>query len=65
MEKKTHGGARAGAGRKRINESKYVSKSVSLLEEKWEQLEIKAKELGTTKNKLVANLVEEFLGKNK
>jgi hypothetical protein len=49
-------------GRKKKEEKiKYVSKSVSLPNEKWEKLEEIAKNQGTTKNKLIANLVENFL----
>ena len=40
---------------------KYISKSVSLPGKKWEKLEEIAKQQGTTKNKLIANLVENFL----
>lgn len=49
-------------GRKATLEGdKYVSKSVSLPGKKWEKLEEIAKQQGTTKNKLIANLVENFL----
>ena len=49
-------------GRKKKEEKiKYVSKSVSLPSEKWEKLEEIAKQQGTTKNKLIANLVKNFL----
>ena len=40
---------------------KYISKSVSLPGKKWEKLEEIAKQQGTTKNKLIAKLVENFL----
>ena len=40
---------------------KYISKSVSLPGKKWEKLEEIAKQQGTTKNRLIANLVENFL----
>ena len=40
---------------------KYISKSESLPGKKWENLEEIAKQQGTTKNKLIANLVENFL----
>ena len=50
------------AGRKHTLEGdKYISKSVSLPGKKWEKLEEIAKQQGTTKNKLIANLVENFL----
>ncbi len=50
------------AGRKPTLEGdKYISKSVSLPGKKWEKLEEIAKQQGTTKNKLIANLVENFL----
>ena len=62
MEKR--GGKREGAGRPKVEEKiKYVSKSISLPEKKWEELEKRAKAQGTTKNKLVANLIEIFLKK--
>lgn len=49
-------------GRKKIEKKiKYISKSVSLPSEKWEKLEEIAKREGTTKNKIVANLVNNFL----
>lgn len=40
---------------------KYISKSVSLPGKKWEKLEEIAKQQGTTKNRLIANLIENFL----
>ena len=33
--------------------------------EKWDELEIKAQEQGITKNKLVADLIEKYLKKNR
>ena len=49
-------------GRKKKEEKiKYVSKSVSLPNEKWEKLEELAKQQGTTKNRLIANLIQNFL----
>ena len=49
-------------GRKKKEEKlKYVSKSVSLPSEKWEKVEEFAKQQGITKNKLIMNLVENFL----
>ena len=66
--KKENRGAKKGrkitwdVGRKPILEGdKYISKSVSLPGKKWEKLEEIAKQQGTTKNKLIANLVENFL----
>ena len=44
---------------------KYTSKSISLPTEKWDELEIKAQEQGITKNKLVADLIEKYLKKNR
>lgn len=53
-------------GRKKVDEKiKYISKSVSLTSEKWEQIEQKAQEQGITKNKLIANLIIDYLEKNK
>ena len=40
---------------------KYISKSVSLPGKKWEKLEEIARQQGTTKNRLIANLIENFL----
>jgi ribbon-helix-helix protein, copG family len=52
-------------GRKKVDEKiKYISKSVSLPSEKWDQIEQKAQEQGTTKNKLIANLIMNYLEKN-
>ena len=49
-------------GRKKVDKKiKYISKSVSLPSEKWEKLEKIAGQQGTTKNKIVANLIEDFL----
>lgn len=53
-------------GRKKKEEKiKYVSKSVSLPSGKWEKLEEIAKQQGTTKNKLIANLIQNFLNRKK
>lgn len=53
-------------GRKKIESKiKYTSKSISLPTEKWDELEIKAQEQGMTKNKLVADLIEKYLKKNR
>lgn len=49
-------------GRKKVDEKiKYISKSVSLPSEKWIQIEQKAQEQGITKNKLIANLIMNYL----
>ena len=49
-------------GRKKAEEKiKYISKSVSLPSEKWIQIEQKAQEQGITKNKLIANLIMNYL----
>ena len=40
---------------------RYISKSVSLPSEKWVQIEQKAQEQGITKNKLIANLIMDYL----
>ena len=48
--------------RKKVDEKiKYISKSVSLPSEKWIQIEQKAQEQGITKNKLIANLIMNYL----
>ena len=53
-------------GRKKTESKiKYTSKSISLPLEKWDELEIKAQEQGITKNKLVADLIEKYLKKNR
>ena len=66
--KKENRGAKKGrkitwdVGRKPTLEGdKYISKSVSLPGKKWEKLDEIAKQQGTTKNKLIANLVENFV----
>ncbi len=66
--KKENRGAKKGrkitwdVGRKPTLEGdKYISKSVSLPGKKWEKLEEIARQQKTTKNKLIANLVENFL----
>jgi hypothetical protein len=56
---KKRGGKREGAGRKKTNGA--VSKSVSLDKGKWEKLEEIAEKQGTTKNKIITNLVDNFL----
>ena len=49
-------------GRKKVDEKiRYISKSVSLPSEKWVQIEQKAQEQGITKNKLIANLIMDYL----
>lgn len=49
-------------GRKKVDEKiKYISKSVSLPSKKWMQIEQKAQEQGITKNKLIANLIMNYL----
>ena len=67
-EKKENRGAKKGrkitwdVGRKSTLEGdKYISKSVSLPGKKWEKIEEIAKQQGTTKNKIISNLVEDFL----
>ena len=67
MEKETRGAKKGrkitwDVGRKpTLDGDKYISKSVSLPGKKWEKIEEIAKQQGTTKNKLIANLVENFL----
>lgn len=49
-------------GRKKVDKKiKYISKSVSLPSEKWIQIEQKAQEQVITKNKLIANLIMNYL----
>lgn len=53
-----------GSGRRKADpERKIISKSVSLQKQLWDRLEENAKANGTTKNKLISNLVEIYLKK--
>jgi hypothetical protein len=52
-------------GKRKTSKIKYTSKFISLPMEKWDELEIKAQEQGITKNKLVADLIEKYLKKNR
>jgi hypothetical protein len=53
-----------GSGRKKADpELKIISKSVSLQKQLWDRLEENAKTNGTTKNKIISNLVEIYLKK--
>lgn len=70
MEKKETRGAKKGrpkplgSGRKNAPpEFKTISKSVSLQKWAWDRLEEMAEQQGTTKNKIISNLVEIFLKK--
>lgn len=51
-------------GRKKAEpDMKHISKSVSLQKWMWDELEKMAEQQGTTKNKVISNLVEIFLKK--
>lgn len=53
-----------GSGRRKTDpELKIISKSVSLQKQLWDRLEENAKSGGTTKNKIISNLVEIYLKK--
>lgn len=53
-----------GSGRRKADpELKIISKSVSLPKCLWDRLEENAKSGGTTKNKIISNLVEIYLKK--
>ena len=53
-----------GSGRKKADPAlKIISKSVSLQKQLWDRLEENAKANGTTKNKIISNLVEIYLKK--
>lgn len=53
-----------GSGRRKADpELKIISKSVSLPKRLWDRLEENAEISGTTKNKIISNLVEIYLKK--
>ena len=57
-EKKQHGGARANAGRKKLDNARIIKVGLSLSKKAFETLERLATEQKTTKNDIINQLLE-------